>query len=243
MKSAERAKQNSLLDLVALATRFPEKTARVPIFERLIQNIAATIAPLPIIDSQAQQSTKGITLEKKATQAELKITVVRLCNVIVGHAFADKNVALESDLKVLRTKFNTSAQDDFAAVCTPVVDETRKLSAHWLDIGITEMDLQDVETKISRFTEQAPKSKMLQTDKKRRSKKERLSSKAYIPKNKLPTLRRRTSAWMMSFTPTFWTPWASKNAQPPPPKLKSRSNQPSRKRRLCIKVRASRERM
>ena len=110
------------LDLVALAARFPEKTRKVPIFERLIQNIVATIAPLPAVDSQAQQSTKGVTLEKNTTQAELKITVGRLCNVLVGYAFADKNLALESDLKVLRTRFIKAPQDEFAAVCTNALD-------------------------------------------------------------------------------------------------------------------------
>ncbi len=58
-----------------------------------------------------------------------------------------------------------------ADALTTIVDETRKLSAHWLDIGITEMDLLDVETKISLFTQQGPKSKMLQTDKKKAVKK------------------------------------------------------------------------
>ncbi len=170
MTATEKVKQKVCSDLVALAKRFPEKNQKVPAWARLMLKFETDLAPVLAINNLAQQSTKGLTLEKNNTLSDLKIGVGRLCNVMIANAFEAKNVALETDLKTLRTKFTRAPQDEFAAVCKEVVTEIRKYEAQWADMGITATDLPTIEANIALFETQTPKVEVLMTDKKKATK-------------------------------------------------------------------------
>jgi hypothetical protein len=170
MRKTEKVKQRVCSALVALAQRFPEKTQKVPAWARLILKFDTDLAPVSAVNNLAQQSTKGLTLEKNNTLSDLKISVGRFCNVMVANALEAQNVALESDLKTLRTKFTQAKQDDLAEVGKEVVAEIRKYETKWADMGVSPNDLTTVEALIALFEEQTPKGKILKTDKKKATK-------------------------------------------------------------------------
>ena len=170
MTASEKVKQKVCMALVELGKRFPERTQKVPAWGRLLTRFETDLAPVSAINNLAQQSTKGLTLEKNNTLSDLKISVGRFCDVMVSRAFEAKEVALHSDLKVLRTKFTRTPQDEFAAVCKEVVAELRKYEANWADMGITQDDVPAVEANIALFEAQTPKTQILKTDKKKATK-------------------------------------------------------------------------
>lgn len=170
MTATEKVKQKTCLALVALAQRFPEKAQKVPAWARLMTKFETDLAPVSAINNLAQQSTKGLTLEKNNTIDYLKTGVGRLCNVMVSSAFEAKDVALESDLKTLRTKFMRAPQGELAAVCKEVVTEVRKFETKWADMGVSSEGLTAIETNIALFETQTPKVQILKTDKKKATK-------------------------------------------------------------------------
>jgi hypothetical protein len=171
MRKTEKAKKNLLLKLIDLSERNPDKSKLIPAYHRHIQKIAAEMMPVAAIDSLANQSTKGLTLEKNNTVSDTKTGVGRFCNLLIGYASDAENVVLETDFKALRTKFQKAPQDEFAAACLEVVAEVRKLPEQWADLGITEAGIAAVESKIALFTVQVPKSEAVKTEAKKAVKK------------------------------------------------------------------------
>ncbi len=167
MRKTEKAKQTELLKLIDLSARNPDKSKLIPAYHRLIQKLAADMMPVAAVDSIAKQSTKGVTLEKNNTIGDIKIGIGRFCNLLVAYASDVEDVVLTTDFKALRIKFQKAPQDEFAAVCTEVVAEVRKLPEQWADLGITEAGIVAVESKIALFTVQAPKGDAIKTETKK----------------------------------------------------------------------------
>ncbi len=171
MRATEKKQHDIYQDLIVLSKKNPEKSALIPAFGRVIQKLEQEIAPVLTVDSQAQQSTKGVTLDKNNVQSTLKTAVGRLCNVTIGHATEAQNIVLETSLTELKKKFTKARASDFANVCTEVVAETRKLAAHWADYGITEGNLVDIETQIAEFKAKQPIGKEIKAETKKAIKK------------------------------------------------------------------------
>jgi hypothetical protein len=167
MRLTEKTKQSIHLDLIGLSKRQPTKTQSVPAFKRLMDTLEADAQLVPTLESQAQQSTKGVTQEKNNTLFDIKTAIKRLCNVMIGHAFLEKKVVLEADLTALRSRFAAARESEVSAVAKEVIAETRKLVVYWIDFGITEADLVGVEAQITLFDEQAPKGKVIKSEKKK----------------------------------------------------------------------------
>ena len=117
MRTTEKAKQTLFLKLISLSENNPDKSKLIPAYHRHIQKVAAEMMPVAAVDNLAKQSTKGVTLEKNNTVSDLKISVGRFSNLLVGHASDVEDVALTTAFKALRTKFQKAPQDEFAAVC------------------------------------------------------------------------------------------------------------------------------
>lgn len=171
MRATEKKHHDIYMDLIAVSKKYPAQTLRIPAFGRLIQKLEQDIEPVLTVDSQAQKSTKGVTIDKNNLQSTLKIAVGRLCQVMIGHATEAQNVVLETSLTELKSKFAKARASDFANVCTEVVEEARKLEAHWADCGITEGNLATIETQIAEFKTKQPIGKEIKTETKKAVKK------------------------------------------------------------------------
>ncbi len=167
MRATEKKQHDIYTDLIALSKKYLDKTVQIPAFGRVIQKLEMDIAPVLDVDDQAQQSTKGVTRDKNNLQSTLKTAVGRLCQVMIGHASEAQNVVLETRLTELKSKFTKARASDFSKVCTEVVEETRKLAAHWADCGITEGNLAAIETQIAEFKTKQPIGKEIKTETKK----------------------------------------------------------------------------
>jgi hypothetical protein len=171
MRAEEKAKQTMLLALIELSKNNPDKSKLIPAYDRMTQKMATEMTPVAALESQAQQTTKGVTKDKNNTVDVLKTEVGRLSSLAIGYATEAENVVLLADLTALKTKFYKATHKEFAAVCTEIVAEVRKLPEQWADFGITEAGVAAVETKIALFNVQAPKIKDIQKASKKAVKK------------------------------------------------------------------------
>jgi hypothetical protein len=171
MRAEEKVKQAMLSDLIELSQNNPDKSKKIPAYNRLIQKIATELSPVDALENQAQQSTKGVTLDKNNNIDALKIEVGRLSSLTIGYAIEAEDVVLTADLTALKTKFHKATHKQFAAVCTEIVAEVRKLPEQWADFGITEAGVAAVETRIALLGVQAPKIKAIKTASKKAVKK------------------------------------------------------------------------